>query len=1748
MVLSANLLKGFGGTNAHAILESYEVHPAKQVDVPAFTPIVISAASKNSLLVMLSELRDFLKASPDTNLRDLAYTLHTRSSTLPFRQVIAGMNIKEVTSKIESILEEDNSSLSTRYFGVPSPKILGVFTGQGAQYASMLANLIHVSPFACETLTKLDAALASLPKGDRPQWSLKDQLIADESVSRLSEAAISQPLCTAVQIVLVEMLKLAGIKFHAVVGHSSGEIAAAYTAGFLSAPDAIRIAYYRGLYANLAKSPNGVKGAMMAVGTSFEDASEVCELDEYVDRLQIAARNSSTSITLSGDEDAIAEAVEIFKDEGKFARQLKVDTAYHSRHMEPCAEPYFEAMERNKVAVGNGNDTTWYSSVFEGKVMTKETLGSQYWVENMTNPVLFSSAVAAAVTEAGLFDIALEIGPHPALKAPALDLIQEIAGTRVPYAGILSRGKNDISGLSSALGFIWMNLGAGSVDFDNFEKNVSGVSNPKVLVTGLPKYPFDHSRSYMMLTRESGGHANIHSPPHPLLGRRCFERETTQEVQWRNFLGPKEVGWLNGHKLQGQTIFPATGYIAMAVEGVAALAANKPIGLISLENFAISRAITFNEGEIGVESLISLKIISSSDHELCAEFTCCTGLPFDNSSSMVLNSKATITVAFHDPRPDTLPNVRQENHTLADVDVDVERFYTQLTRLGYNYSAPFRSVKSIRRQRDFAMGIIEDESENNWEDHLIVHPGWLDTAFQTGFAAYCYPQDERLWTLHVPTGSPSIVINPYFTRLGAGKHRNLSYESAIRESRKAQISCDINVLVGESTFVQIESLKLRPLSAPTVDSDAVLFSHFQYKLAGPSGEAAIANDNVLPPEKAAVVLATERMGFFYLRRIVEQITPEEKANTLPHYQSLISWAEYAVKVVLSGKHPNVPREAVNDSHNSIKTIINKFHSHTDVRLVEAVGENIIDEIRRKGSILEHMMKDGVLDMFYEDAVGLDTANLWIGRMIAQISHRYPHMNILEIGAGTGGSTRSILPELGSSFASYTYTDISAGFFGRAQDRFEHFADRMVFKTFDMEKPPEDQGYVNGHYDIVLASNVLHATGKLDEMMANVRQLLKPGGYLIVLEIITNEFLGIGTAMGGLPGWWAGAAKDEWRRAGPTLTLPQWNKLLRDNGFGGIETATPPAHKLHPYSVFAAQAVDDRLISLRSPLSVSPQSFTQKLVVIGGRTAESLKLVDQVCALVGQRYPKLTRLSSLEELSQQNLNVLSSVICLTDLDEPFLQIRSPPKLEALKTLWRRSGSILWISRNCRDDNPYSSMVLGLSRAMRFEYPNINLQMVDLDSITSKTPQMLTETLIRLELLGKWQKDIKTSGNELLWSLEPELVYEQDQLLIPRMYPHKAGNNRYNTYRHSVRQSVDPKKQIITLEPKEQSYELSSASPLRLPIYGAFPEGRKTMHVSQSLVQMVKVRNAGYFMLCTGTDTATGEHLIALSDAAETPAPILSGWSISVTSIPPTETLISVAAHILAKSIIDIAPKAGSVLVHEADTILRNAIIREAKQFGVNVSFSSSIKGNTVKSNLVEDYLFVHRNLPTRLIKNLLPRDISFFVNLAQAPGADEVGGIIAKCLPLHTQMAGPSEFFSAKTFIFPGASTADIHQAIVEAWQASQEKGVSQSYETPIVPLQDVADHSIIGEPFSVVDWNVSSVEISLQPIDTGNIFRSDGSYLLVGLSGQLGQSLCHWMVTHGARNVVLTSRNPKARPDYIKMIEELGATVKFMSL
>lgn len=190
-----------------------------------YTPLLFSANSVTSLRKMISKHRDYLVDRPETSLRDLAWTLQHHRSTLPYRKAITGRDYESIIAQMGSVLHAEPADLSVRSTQSTEPRLLAVFTGQGAQWPRMGARLLESSSFVRDKIAFLDECLATLPEDDRPDWKISDQILATGESSRVLEAAISQPLCTAVQIVLVDLLQAAGIKLDAVVGHSSGMFA-----------------------------------------------------------------------------------------------------------------------------------------------------------------------------------------------------------------------------------------------------------------------------------------------------------------------------------------------------------------------------------------------------------------------------------------------------------------------------------------------------------------------------------------------------------------------------------------------------------------------------------------------------------------------------------------------------------------------------------------------------------------------------------------------------------------------------------------------------------------------------------------------------------------------------------------------------------------------------------------------------------------------------------------------------------------------------------------------------------------------------------------------------------------------------------------------------------------------------------------------------------------------------------------------------------------------------------------------------------------------------------------------------------------------------------------------------------------------------------------------------------------------------------------------------------------------------------
>ncbi|EPS39320.1 hypothetical protein H072_6929 [Dactylellina haptotyla CBS 200.50] len=555
---------GFGGTNGHAVLEHYPRKASATMKQTRSFLFMISAENEKSLDRLCSSYADYVERN-EPSLHDLAYTLTARRSILRKSRLFVA---DSCSSLVEQLRKDHSSSKPLTKNPEKFGKLGFVFTGQGAQWVQMGKGLIEKSTLFRSILEECDRILQTLPDG--PDWSIIDELKKPKETSRVYISTFSQPLCTALQLGLIELWKSWGIRPDAVVGHSSGEIGAAYAAGIISLRDAIITAFYRGLFlsssAQAKSETKGPKGAMCAIGLSQEKANKI--VHKHKGKIALAAINSPTSCTLSGDQDAIDAVVKACAEDGTFCRALKVDMAYHSHHMVPLAGRYVEALEAAgvKPQEGSGN-CRMFSSVTGRELHFSECIPS-YWKDNMVSTVRFAPAVSELLKNMPEATAMLELGPHPALKGPVGDILGDLKRSDMLYFGSCSRGKPDFEALLESSGqLIIGGLPCNGGLVNGLEKVEDLKCNHQIgqVLTNLPRYAWDHSAVHWAESRVSKNQRFRQFPRHEILGARSAD-DTPMHPRWRNILMLREVSWLKDMKQNGLQSFPITGYILMAYE------------------------------------------------------------------------------------------------------------------------------------------------------------------------------------------------------------------------------------------------------------------------------------------------------------------------------------------------------------------------------------------------------------------------------------------------------------------------------------------------------------------------------------------------------------------------------------------------------------------------------------------------------------------------------------------------------------------------------------------------------------------------------------------------------------------------------------------------------------------------------------------------------------------------------------------------------------------------------------------------------------------------------------------------------------------------------------------------------------------------------------------------------------------------------------------------------------------------------
>ncbi|KAF5861957.1 hypothetical protein ETB97_012280 [Aspergillus alliaceus] len=1730
---------GFGGANAHAIIESYDSDTA--VD-PACTPVsfrplvphtfVFSASSEKSLVAQLKSYITFLDEHPDFPIGTLSWSLFRRSA-LNFRVAFAADSLTSLASQIEKALQDsqtNNNPLGIRVNPKTPREILGVFTGQGAQWATMGRELVLSSPFAESVIDNLERSLADLPDG--PDWSLKSEILASKETSRIAEGVISQPLCTAVQIMAVEVLRRAGIHFSAVVGHSSGEIACAYVSGFLSASDAIRVAYYRGKYTILARG-----GAMIAAGTDMQDAIELCNLPKLKGRAQLAASNSSASVTMSGDVDAIGLVEAVMQDESKFARKLRVDTAYHSFHMRVCSEPYVESLVKCGIQVTEpaADSCPWYSSVRDDNAkvtMNMATaLQSTYWRDNMLQPVLFSQALQAALAANGAPGLAVEVGPHPALTGPACLTIEEATGSAVPYFGTLARGQNDALAMATTLGSIWTILGASAIDMQGFQR----AFNPDVAFEVskiLPTYTWDHDRIIWNETRTSKAHRLRSQATHPLLGARTGD-EVDGELRWRNYLKPKEMPWLHGHQIQGQMVFPAAGFAVMAMEASKSLAAIEEISLLQLKDFSIHKALSFIDDNANIETMFVVSNVVLDNSSVTANFACYACM---NKDSGELSSMASgqVILTIGNPSGDAMPErpkwVNNFIHT------DVQYFYESLAELGYGYTSMFQGVTDLQRTNGGSRGTIvipqNEETPVSQLQDWIIHPATLDVAFQAVFAAVGAPGDGRLWTLHVPTLISSITVNPNACQMSSGIETPVPFDACLADAVDDGIAGDVDLYDedGKYAIVQVQGLHVTPLAKPTAADDRDTFASITWDMATPN-LAIHWTEWATTDDEEKIANFTERLSLYVLKELCETVSIDEvERNGTQHQRAVLEWAQHVVETTRAGTHATCRKAWLADTWELLEKPAQRL-AKEDPQISRCLWvRQYLAPFLRGDLSIEEVLDAGqaVHGGLYTTFTGYQEYHEYLCALIKQINFRYHHLRVLEIGAGEGDATKPVLDVLNGNITSYTATNVVMERLDSLRAVLSDTKGDKIYKVLDIEQDPTEQGFTSGYYDLIVASNVLHRTAELEETLRNVRSLLRPGGYLALLEPTSRESLAL--SLGGCmyPSWFGGI--EDSRKYSPLASQKTWDTVLRDSGFSGVDTATPEERTFTvPFSVMGSVATDRQLEIVRSPLDYAGAVASEEntLLIIGGKSVKVNHLVRGLRKILSPFFNKIIEAETLMDVDDETIAAQPTAISLTELDEPVFKPFTEKKFKALVNLCDNLHTLLWITVGGRGENPYMGMMVGVGRCLVGEMPNLRLQHLNFDGKDMPYPDVLAHHLLQLHLSYNISGET-TKPNDPLFTIERELTVQNGKLLIPRYLPVNTINNRLNSDRRLITQQIDQSTVAVELDATGSFYKLREHDQ---PATTKYESVKVT--VRKALLSAIRVGSYGCLHVVLG-ETEAGKKVIALSEKNQSIicVPNSSAVNVEVADDHETRFLLSVAAELLAATILnDIS---GPALVHEPDTVLTSSLLELATQKGIALtvtSISSAHNGVTL----------VHSSSPDRLLARIIPKNVRVYTELSESSTSSVVGSRFEKLLPVGCEVKRASSLFSSKGF-----STGSVTiGALDEAVQRSLLSLSQTNYQTHVIPASAIASRKIEPRGLQIIDWSVdAALPVTVTPADEKITFPGDRTYFLVGLTGELGLQLTKWMVSRGARYLALASRNPTVNSEWLELVQSEGAVVK----
>ncbi|KAI1490502.1 putative polyketide synthase [Biscogniauxia mediterranea] len=1857
---------GFGGTNAHVVMDDAfhylssrglkghhctKVTPSDHasnlptqllingLEISRPRLFIWSAHDRNTITEMQDMYRTYLERLNAEEMPNSPKFLEALAHTLAQRRSVDNWRIFAVADSLNGLIEHLRTRLTPDQ-PRSDPRVGFVFTGQGAQWAGMGKELALFFPVFRESILSADTFLESIGCS----WKASEILLGDKFQERINEPRFSQPLCTILQIALVELLRSFNVHPSTVVGHSSGEIAAAYAVGAISRQSAWKVAYFRGsLCSELAEtSKEALNGAMMAVGLSESSVKpyidEILEGSPMGSILIAACINSPKNTTVSGDKELVEELKSMLERKNIFARILNVPVAYHSPHMLHIAGYYEEAIGTLDSGTLPPLFATMVSSVTGDIIQHKELMQSQYWVRNMVSPVRFVDAINLVCRHSAKkirkkFDLShrnhasvsdlVEIGPHSTLQGPIREIIEansSSGGSALSYTHTLIRHRPAISTLLETMGRL--HCFGFPIDIENINGDSSAYNNDVMTLPGLPEYPFDHSCTYWHESRISKNTRLDPRPYNKFLGLPVPDWNSL-EPRWRNSIKTTTHPWIEDHKVNGEILFPAAGIMVMAMEAMTQISAGQNITGFEFRDTAFLTAFTIPPDGEGVETQFQLR--PSPDSSTRTNSWASFSLYSCRNDDFIEISRGSIKAISSSPnQPDF---ERQDNIHIRDLisrgsssyssEAKCPELYAQLETHGYQYGPAFQGIETAyRNNRGQAVGQVSTRKfstgdASSPESLPSIHPCVLDSMLQVCIPAVVWGDDTK-----AGTWVPTFIKKGWLANSGFAPSSPNEYvyaHSSIQKRGTRLNEADLHAVgqTGNSLLGQAEGIEM------TLVTDEI-----QVQGSSPKSEARrLCWDMIYKPD--FTFLDSEQLSQYVLETLKSETGPTEFISTLnlyilatiqraanhilesdiplehTHLLKQYEWIKWMIDTVEKQPSPYVPatwRDYTEDAqYTSLCDRVNEIGGRLGDIYVH-FGHYLVDMLKGKTDALNVLVPDDRLKDYYKLSNNLGQYLLPMQRCVDILAHKNPGMKVLEIGAGTGSTTRIMLETLitqtptGSyaRFSQYDFTDISGSFLESAETEFGELP-KMQFGLFDVEKDPAGQGYDEHSYDLIVAANVLHATKSLQNSLANIRKLLRDTGKLILLEITaTTAYPLTQFLFGFLPGWWL--SEEPWRQNGPCVSIARWSEELKASGFTGVDFTLDDfkVENNHVTSLIISSVVPlpsedigkDNIMESKSALVVTGWNQPFSTSPLAGRVISQLKRVGI----------ENTQPGSFMDVAAIKPTGIEDKLVIIIQDPSWLSLAqfTPEQYSLFNATLSQASNILWISEASQPaveaEVSQIGPVTGVARALRSEKPNIVFATVVVD-VTSDEATLSSS-------IAKSLRNFLQGVNSRAY--EREVVQTGNLLCIPRMYENSNLNQMVHeaTSSASIRRQQRFGDQNLKLRVQRPGL-LDSLYFEEVPSGGPLSPNEIEVEVKaigvnfrDCLIALGRVDQDQFGTECAGVvlkagpacQLKPGDHvMIANVDTFQgvvrcdemLAAKIPDDMSFTEAASIPTNFITVYRAFVQVAQL----RRGESVLIHSGAGGTGQAAIQVAQFCGAEIY-------TTVGSPGKRDLLSKLYGIPPERIFN--SRDLSFadgIKRLTNNRGVDVVLNSLAgdalfaswDCIAPFGRFIeiGKKDIFSHNKLPMFQFGRNVSFSAIDLATMAQERPDLIHSGLRGVI---DLFERRILRLPTPIKTFPISDIEGAFRYLQSGAnsgkvaldvdpdaivsaviaprsdwAFSPTETFVISGGLGAQGQVIAEWMISKGARNLVLLSRrgakNNKKLESFVQGLRSSGATV-----